>query len=58
MSKIKNNKKRKVKQHASIANVEDKHKNKTKRDKDLFYFYNLTCSIANDDDMWLVDSCA
>lgn len=51
-----NSKKRKGKQHASVANIEDEHPKKPKGDKCFFYFFALTSSIADDDDMWLVDS--
>ena len=51
-----NNKKRKGKQHASTTDVEDEKPNKIKSGKDFFYFSALTCSIADDDDIWLEDS--
>jgi len=50
-----NNRKRKGKQHALAANI-DEHPKKSKGDKYLFYFSAITGFTAVDDDMWLVDS--
>lgn len=50
------NKKRKEKQHGSTVDGKEEHPEKPKGDKDFFYFSVLAGSIANDDDIWLVES--
>lgn len=54
-----NYRKRKGKQHAAVADFEElpkKPKNEESGDKYFFYFFAFTVSIADSDDLWLVDS--